>query len=55
MYVSGRQAIRDIAEAALDHLYGRSRRIGETLIGDKSGMVNVEVVPALPESDRPSV
>lgn len=43
----------DRAEAALDSHYGRSRRIYEKLMADKSGTVYVEVVPAAPDPDRP--
>lgn len=41
------------AEAALGRHYGRGRRIYERLLADETGMVYVEVAPAMPEPDRP--
>lgn len=43
---------RERAEAALDRHHGRTRRIYEKLMAEKSGMVYLEVTPAALEPDR---
>jgi PPOX class probable F420-dependent enzyme len=40
------------AEAALDRHYGRTRRIYETLMAPREGMIYVEVTPASAEAAR---
>jgi uncharacterized protein len=43
----------ELAEAALDRHYGRTRRIYEKLMAPKDGMVYLEVAPAGPRTARP--
>jgi uncharacterized protein len=42
----------DLAEAALDHHYGRTRRIYDKLMVDQGGMVYLELAPAAGPPDH---